>query len=126
MVRTIDLNVAHVRIGWEPSPDNFQLVRYHVLSSDHNRIDAEARLKKFQEQLSQVGSIVRIRVPKRLDVEDHNMTYIWGTFDSRFSPSEIDFRSLGRNIIKDYRFCERLVGDVQEYLENTYGKRKSS
>ena len=55
MAKTIDLNTAHFRIGWEKSLDNTNMgesmARFHCLAVDHNRIDAQGRLNRFREQL---------------------------------------------------------------------------
>ncbi len=42
------------------------------------------------------------------------------SFDSNINPKEINLSKLGKTIIKDYAFCERLVGKVDEYVERIY------
>lgn len=120
--QSIDVRTAHIRIGWEPSPDNFMMVRYHVVSVDHNRIDAEAKIKRFEEEISKVDSIIEVREPKRGKVKNSDLEYIFQTFDSNSPPKIINRRRIGRNIIEDYRLCERLVGKVEDYIKKLYSE----
>lgn len=123
MTKTIlnqDILVAHFRMGWEPSPDNFQLVRYHAVSVDYSRISTEARMHKFIEELSKIGPIKIIRQPRKGKVKGSSLEYMFQSFDSNLGPIEINFNKLSRKIIKDYNFCERLVGNIEDYVERIY------
>ena len=42
------------------------------------------------------------------------------TIDTPKSLEGIRMERIGKNIIMDYRFCERLSGDVLEYLNGVY------
>lgn len=116
MAKTIDLNTAHFRIGWEKSLDNTNMgesmARFHCLAVDHNRIDAQGRLNRFREQLSPIQEVRRERIGRTKS----GLYVIFQTIDTPKSLEYVKMEKVGKNIIMDYRFCERLSGDVLRYL----------
>jgi hypothetical protein len=123
-MRYVDITVAHVRIGWEKSPDNTTMgipwARFHCLAADHNRIDAQGKLNKFKDQVSPVEEIRGERIGKT----QSGLYIIFQTLDTPKSLEWIHLEKIGRNIIMDYRLCERLSGDVLKYLNSIYNFRE--
>jgi hypothetical protein len=118
--KKIDIMHSHFRIGWEPSPNDFMLVRYHAVACDYGRIATEGRMHKFIEQISKIGAIQIIRQPRKGKVKHSNLEFMFQSFDSALSPKEINLSILGNNVIKDYGFCERKIGKIDEYVERIY------
>ena len=124
MAKIKSSHTAHFRIGWEPSPDESNLVRYHAVSVDHNRIDMEAKMYKFQEELVKIGPFKIIRQPRRGKVKGTDLEYMFQSFDSQTSPDKINLDRLGKVIIRDYKLYERRVGvnGIEAYVERIYSK----
>jgi hypothetical protein len=120
MEKTNQLWTAHFRIGWEPSPDYNKMLRYHAVSVDYDRIRTEIKMHQFMKELSKLGPINPIRQPRKGKISGTNLEYMFQTFDSEINPNEINFSQLGKRVIKDGKFCERLVGKIEDYVERIY------
>ena len=119
-MKYVDIKTAHFRLGWEKSPDNTNMrdsmMRFHCLAVDHNRIDAQGRLNRFR---GQVSPIIEPRT-ERIGRTKSGLYVIFQTVDTPKSLEWVQMEKIGRNIIMDYRFCERLSGDVLKYLDTVY------
>lgn len=121
MAKYVDISSTHFRLGWEKSPDNtnmgISMIRYHAFSAAHDRIEAQAKLNKFREQVSPIEEVRQERMGKTKS----GLHFIFQTFDTTKSLEWVNMERIGKNIIMDYRFCERLMGDIVDYLKITYG-----
>lgn len=117
MIKIETLPKERFVFGWEPSPDNSSSIRYHLISVAHNRIDAEAKLKIFVEEITKCGPVVVIRQMRKGKTGKSGLEYVFQTFDSQTAHREINKGKLGRNVLMDYRLCERLVRNIDEYVK---------
>lgn len=120
MVKINDIHTSHFRIGWELSPDYDKMLRYHAVAVDYGRINIQAKMKKLMEELSKIGPVNVIRQPKIGKIKYSELEYLFQTFDSEINPNEINFSRLGRTVIKDSQFCERIRGKIEDYVERIY------
>ena len=120
MAKYVDISSTHFRLGWEKSPDNtnmgVSMARYHLFSATHNRIESQAKLNKFIEQISPVEE-VRVEIKGKTK---SGLDFIFQTIDASKSLEWVSMEKIGKNIIIDYRFCERLSGNVLDYLKTIY------
>ncbi len=120
--KEINITSTHFRLGWEPSPDNPGMVRYHAISVDHSRIAVEARMHRFEEELSKISPVNVIRQARTGKVKDSDLEYAFQSFDCKVAPPEINLSKIGKNIIRDYRLCERIAEgtSIDRYVESIY------
>lgn len=125
LTKRIDIESAHFRIGWQESLENLNWdkpsVRYYPLSVTHDRIETQARMSLFLEQIPPVEEIaIKRGIFEKMGRTEAGLYYFFKIVDSPVKIAEVNFGRIGRNIIRDRRLCEREVGNILDYLNTIY------
>ena len=118
--KRIPVKSRHIRWNWERSPDNLEMVRYHVVSVNDRRI--EVPFENLYGQLNKYNSGIEIvRQMPQGRVLGTKLHYLFKSFDSLTSPKLIDWGKVGSNVLRDVDLYERKRGSVEDYIERLFG-----
>ena len=103
---------------WEQSPDNPELVRYHVIVVGDKKIGQP--IDNIFQQVNSIGSGVQLIREVRGDVGDSKFKYLFKSFDTPVSPAEIDWTKTNLPRRKDKNLYERKRGNIEDYVAELY------
>ena len=117
-IRYIPKRSRHIRWHWEESPDNHELVRYHVVVVGDKKI--EQPIDNILQQVNSMGPAIQLIREVRGDVGDSRFKYLFKSFDTSISPTEIDWSKTNLPRRKDKNLYERKRGSIEDYVADLY------
>jgi len=108
-----------MRWHFERSPDNHELVRYHVVVvGDKKR---EQPIDEIFQQVNSISSGIQLIREVRGDVGGSRLKYLFESFDTSIGPQQIDWTKINfPKIIKDTKLYERERGNIEDYVAEFY------
>jgi len=121
-----DSKARHIRWNHEQSPDNPELVRYHIIIVDDK--DREGKLTKtlrtMQEKVAMNYSFEEIRKTEGQFVGTE-YRYLFVSYDTAYSPKLFGPSEVSKNLKQDSALRERKRGNIEDYVANLYSEKKS-
>lgn len=109
----------HLRWNCENSPDEMEMLRYHlVVVDDKNRSQA---IQKIVEQFASFSPVILVRSLEGR-VRNSRFRYKFVSFDSNTSPDFIDLSRAGKPVKRDSCLAERIKPgyNIESYVANLY------
>ncbi len=117
MGKRILKNSRHVRWNWEESPDDSQLVRYHVIVVDDR--DREGIFRRVTDRIQKYSWLKLVRDTDG-KVKNSRLLYLFRSFDTPLAPREIDWSRVSENVKRDPKLYEREVGNIEDRVSDFY------
>ncbi|MDO8622720.1 MAG: hypothetical protein Q7R52_00580 [archaeon] len=115
MARKISNTDRHIRWNWETAEEG--KVRYHfVVVDDKNR---NVLIDRILEQMREFGFVESVRRCEG-KVKDSKLRYLFDSYDSDVSPTNINLSRLRKPVKRDFDLKERQRGSIEDYVFNTY------
>ena len=107
----------HIRWNWERSPDDDDMVRYHIVVVDDK--DRPGIVRRILEQLQECSSVIPVRTTEG-KVKGTEFRYLFESYDAPVAPKMISWEQVSKRIIKDSDLRERTKGNIENYVAGIY------
>lgn len=117
-LKNVPIKSRHVRWNWEPSSDNPEHARYHIIAVGDKNLPGILQI--VTEQIQRIYPIMD-EIDVEGKVKGSKFRFVYKRFETRVAPREIDWTKIGFPVVRDRKIYERKKGNIEDYVADLYG-----